>query len=100
MNAYASDAMGKVASVAPSELLPHLAATLKEAREDAGLTLRAMEEHGRERTSYHKLEAQAHGEGGSKYWANLDEFVTAYSDATGIPPYTLWTRAINRARKS
>jgi hypothetical protein len=75
-----------------SPLLPHLAATLKQARLDAGLSLRDMESYGRERSNLRKVEQGIAAE--QKYWPNLDEYVAAYSEATGIAPHVLWGRAV------
>lgn len=82
----------------PSQFLPHLAATLKEERDRAGLTLREMEAYGRERSSFYRLEryGEARASSAEKYWPNLDEYVSAYANALGCEPVELWAKAITR----
>lgn len=73
-------------------LLPHLADVLRDARLDAGLSLRDMEgPTGLERGSVHRFETHKSG------WPrNPDEIVNAYAQACERLPVELWTLAVQR----
>lgn len=87
-----------------SNLLPHVIAVLHEARKDSGITWRQFEAatqeypFARERSNCLDLERRE-PEAGDKYWPNLDDFVSCYSIATGVPAHVLWGRALRRAKE-